>query len=209
MYKISLALAVGYQLLQKTTQYVPNCKKTGKIPRMKDFVVVFSLLAFAGCIGQTLAKSYPLIVEHNGEKKEVLVTLVEEKNVEIFKDGSGAKVVVDFDTGLEAFVHEERNACYIRPFDSNKYMTPEELKPTLRLEAGKEIKQQSEDIEYYTVAGGPIKNSMIVGKTIEHECNGKAIYWLKCGQPKDAGSSVKWDPCRIGCFNFYCTVICD
>ncbi|XP_070564303.1 arenicin-2-like [Ptychodera flava] len=180
---------------------------------MKDFVVVFCLLVVTGCIGQTLAKPYAfkLVVERNGEKKEELVIVDEEKNVEIFREyGSDTKVVVDFDTGLEAFVHEERNACYIRPFDSNKYMTPKELKRKLRLQAGKEIKQQSEDIEYYTVAGGPIKNSMIVGETIGQECEGKAIYWLKCGQPNDAGASAKpWSPCRVVCFYYDCTALCD
>ncbi|XP_070562310.1 uncharacterized protein [Ptychodera flava] len=175
---------------------------------MKDFVVVFCLLVVTGCIGQTWAKSYPLIVEHNGEKKEELVIVDEEKNVEIFREyGSDAKTVADFDTGLAAIVHEERNACYILPLDSNKFITPEELKPIL--ESGKEIKQENGYNEYYTVAGGPIKNSMIVGETIEQECEGKAIYWLKSGQAADTVSPVKRGGCWEVCVFFVCLKVCD
>ena len=148
--------------------------------------------------------SYSVTIKDDGEEKEEIIIIDEEKNVEIFQSvgSDDAEIVEDFDTGLEGIIPKKGDSCYVRPLNSDENSEPADLK------AGIENAKSQNDVpetkgnadDYYTLAGNPIKNPAVVGQTIADKCEGRNIYWLKSLPHGDSGRDKR------GCYRItYCT----
>ncbi|XP_070572754.1 uncharacterized protein [Ptychodera flava] len=134
----------------------------------------------ADSVADTEGLSYSLKFVNNGEEKAETLQIDTEKGIEIFKSGEprGSQIVKDFNTGLEAIIPGDGNSCYITPLDSSRNTAPLALRSILEDTVNETKQVEDESNEYYSVAGYPILNSVVLGDTIAEKCDGRISYWL-------------------------------